>query len=291
MSVIEAEIQGMRDLMKMLASQSTIVDFDEQIQLLTVQETLRIWKLDGRVVGFAYVDDYNNLWFEADPGYGLLDQLENDMIEWGVACQQKRNAETNTANTLDYSCSVEHTRRMQVLREHGFELAQLRTLRYARSLDEPVTVYPLPVGFSIRSVKGECEVEDLVALHRAAFGTGQMNVEMRLAMMNTPQYSREMDFVVVAPNGELAAFCVCGLEDADPTTGYTDPIGTHPHYQRIGLGKAVVSTGLAALRSSGVRTVEFGTSSENVAMQRLAGSLGFICVSERLWFSKAVSEL
>jgi hypothetical protein len=32
------------------------------------------------------------------------------------------------------------------------------------------------------------------------------------------------------------------------------------------------------------------TSSENVAMQRLAESLGFALVSEKLWFSKSVND-
>jgi mycothiol synthase len=116
-----------------------------------------------------------------------------------------------------------------------------------------------------------------------------MTVDYRLAMMNTPQYIQELDLVVVTPNDELAAFCVCGFDDPDKKIGYTDPIGTHPSYQRIGLGKAITSAGLIALKNAGANTVRLGTSSENVAMQKLASVLGFICVSEKLWFSKAIS--
>jgi ribosomal protein S18 acetylase RimI-like enzyme len=116
-----------------------------------------------------------------------------------------------------------------------------------------------------------------------------MTVEYRLAMMNSPQYIKEMDLVAVSANDELCAFCVCGFDDSDKEIGYTDPIGTHPSFQRMGLGKAVISAGLIALKKAGANAVRLGTSSENIAMQKLASELRFTCVSEKLWFSKIVS--
>jgi mycothiol synthase len=127
------------------------------------------------------------------------------------------------------------------------------------------------------------------ALHRAAFGTDHMSLEYRLAMMSTPQYIRELDLVAVAPNDELAAFCVCGFDDPARKIGYTDPVGTHPTYQRRGLGRALISAGLLTLKNAGANTVRLGTSSDNIAMQKLAAGAGFMCVSEKLWFSKDVS--
>jgi len=85
-------------------------------------------------------------------------------------------------------------------------------LQYARSLNEPISEYAFPPGFFLRHVEGEHEVESLVTLHRAAFGTENMTVEQRLAIMHAPQYERELDFVAVAPNGELSAFCICGFD-------------------------------------------------------------------------------
>jgi mycothiol synthase len=131
-------------------------------------------------------------------------------------------------------------------------------------------------------------VERLVALHRSAFGTSNMSVDQRLAMMRTPRYLRQLDLVAVAPDGEFAAFCVCGFSDSRLQVGYTEPIGTRPDYQGMGLAKAIVSAGLARLKALGARTAGLGTSSENIAMQHLAGTLGFSVVSEKLWFSKPV---
>lgn len=58
------DIQAMKELRGRLASRSTIVDFDEQILLPSIRATTRIWEQGNKIVGFAFVDEFNNLWFE-----------------------------------------------------------------------------------------------------------------------------------------------------------------------------------------------------------------------------------
>ena len=70
--------------------------------------------------------------------------------------------------------------------------------------------------------------------------------------------------------------------------GYSDPIGVHPDHQRKGFGTAIVSAGILKLAELGASRVELGTSSESIAMQKLAEKLDFQLVSEKLWFSKKV---
>lgn len=142
----------------------------------------------------------------------------------------------------------------------------------------------------MRCVEGEHEVDRLVALHRSAFGTENMTTEQRLAILRAPGYDRSLDLVAIAPNGEFAAFCICGFEEGQGHVGHVDPIGTSSQYQKQGLAKAIVTTGLQALRQRGAKIVKTGTSSDNLAMQRLAGALGFVVVSEKLWFSKTITS-
>ncbi|MBX3055941.1 MAG: GNAT family N-acetyltransferase [Anaerolineae bacterium] len=285
----ENDIQAIREFITRLAPHCTLADFDEQMLLPTVKVTVRIFTDAHKMVGFAYVDDYYNLWFETDANYPCLRELERQIIAWGSACIDKRNQETGEANTLDCSCRTEDARRIHLLERHGFVQQPTRTRRYLHPLDLPIITYPLPDGFSIRCVQGDDEVQSLVSLHQAAFGTDNMTVAQRLAMMHTPHYLSAMDLVVVAPNGKLAAFCVCGFDDLDKKVGYTDPIGVHPHYQGLGLAKAVISAGLLMLQNAGAIRVELGTSSDNVAMQKLAEKSGFVCTSEKLWFSKHIT--
>ena len=128
----------------------------------------------------------------------------------------------------------------------------------------------------------------LLTLHRAAFGTEKMTVELRQAMMNAPQYEMNLDLLAIAPDGSLAGFCICSLDENNKSIGHTDPIGVHPLHQHKGLAKALVNVGISMLAKRGVKKVELGTSSENTAMQQLASSLHFSCYSEKIWFSKNV---
>jgi ribosomal protein S18 acetylase RimI-like enzyme len=282
------EVDKVREFMGRLPSKICVVDFEEQMQLPSVRSTLRAWEHDGEIAGFAYVDDFDNLWFETLAG-SSLGQLEEQIIEWGMSCIKARNPQAWQAHSLDTTCEAADPYRIQMLLEHGFLSQDVRTLRYERSLDVPIPSCPLPQGFWIRHARGEAEVERLVALHRSAFGTENMTIEQRLAIMRAPQYVAELDLLVVSPSGELAAFCICGFEDVEHGRGYTDPLGTAAPFQRMGLGTAILAEGLRRLKSAGARKAGLGTSSENAGMRRLAEGLGFRCISKRLWFSKVIA--
>jgi ribosomal protein S18 acetylase RimI-like enzyme len=283
----EIDIQQMRELIEEISNDSTIVDFEETIWLSTVRSRTRLWEENNKLVGFAFVDDYNNLQFEIATG-NRTSQIEKEMVEWGVECMRKRNVETGQKNTLDASFRPENRWQIEMLMRHGFQEDRIRSLNFERDMGMRITEYPLAEGYQLRGVRGEAEVKDLVALHRAAFGTENMTEEARVAIMKSPTYEPDLDYVLVAPNGELVGFCICGFKDKERRIGYTDPIGIHPRYQRQGLAKAIVTAGLMALRERRAKKVELGTSSENIAMQKLAGCLGFMLVSERIWFSKQI---
>lgn len=282
----ETDLQRLRAFLASLSSEPNVGDFEEQIQLAAVQSSARLWQRADELISFAFVDMGNNLRFAIADGQ-RSDELENEIVDWGLACVRQRNAETGEQNTLDASCRADDLTQLAFLEKFGFVREPIRSLDYSRSLTDPIEEFPLPPGFSIRSVTGEGEVDALVSLHRAAFGTDNMTVEERLAIMRSPNYAPSLDLVAVAPNGELSAFCICSLDENG--TGYTDPIGTHPNYQRLGLGKAIVSSGLRMLKDRGAMAAKTGTSSQNVPMQKLAERLGFVCVAEQMWFSKKVS--
>ena len=286
----ETDLQRLRAFLKQLPHESNMGDFEEQIQLPAVRVTTRLWERADELVACAYVDGGNNLSFDIADGC-RSEQLEQEIVDWGLACMRQRNTQTGKELTLDACCSASDVEQLHFLEKFGFVRETIRSLKYSRSLAGPIDEFPFPSGFSLRSVTGESEVEALVALHRAAFGTKNMTVEERLAIMRAPQYIPDLDFVAIAPNGDLSAFCICGFEedDDDEQIGFTDPIGTHPNYQRLGLGKAIVSAGLRAIQSRGATVAEVGTSSTNIPMQKLAERMGFVCVSESLWFSKKVS--
>jgi mycothiol synthase len=143
-------------------------------------------------------------------------------------------------------------------------------------------------------VGGMAEIEAYVDLHRAAFGTEIMTTAYRQSIMNSPDYIPEIDLVAAAPDGSLAAFCMCQIfPDDTPRAGgkkegWTDPVGTHPDHRCLGLAKALITTGMHLLRERGIDTALLGTSSTNDAMLRTAESLGYRRVSTTLWFSRII---
>ena len=283
----ETDLDRIRAFLGQLPHKHRLVDFEERMQIESIRARVRVWERVDQIIALAYVDMFNNLWFEITPSHAA-DELEQAVLNWGLACIRRQNEETGDSSTLDFSCDAKDNERLAFAERFGFVRESIHTLKYSCPLAEPPKEFSLPAGYSIRCATGESEVDALVALHRAAFGTENMTVEERLAIMRAPGYIPELDLLAVAPDSSLAAFCVCGFEEGESTIGYTDPIGVHPRHQKIGLGKAIVSAGLRALQSRGAKIAELGTSSENIAMQKLAEGLGFICASEKVWFAKAV---
>ena len=283
------ELDAIRGLIKLPGSSLQIGDFEEHIQMPAVRESLNTWHEEDRLAAFAYVDEFANLWFEVALGC-LTRKLETEIIQWGIQIQQQRNRATGEDSSLDANCEVHNTERIAILIRNGFVQQSVRSLHFELELEPPVTQALFPAGYTCRHVTAADPVEDLVDLHRLAFGTENMSVDYRMAMMRASQYEMDMDLLAVAPDGSLAGFCVCSVDESDSSLGYTDPIGIHPLHQHKGVAKALAITGINLLAQRGITRVQTGTSSDNLGMQALADSLGFKCISEKLWFSKKLDE-
>lgn len=295
------DLQSMIDLLiavrpaERITDYPSIVDLQEVLALTDIQKSTRLWfDSDDQSIGFAFVDHYYNLWFEFDQ-QTIHPDTQLEMINWGVACIQRAMRESGKSLTLDASCRDDDIDRIALLEQHGFVMQEIRSLNFTRSLDKPISAPQLPAGFSIRHVAGEQEIDAIVALHRAAFGTENMTVEERLSMMGLPEYEAELDLLIIAPNGRLAAYCTCSIsqeenERTGRNEGYTDPVATHPDFQRQGLAQALLLAGCRKLQERGVKTAVLGTNNRNIGMQRAAKAVGFQVQSTKLWFEKPVSR-
>ncbi|MFZ5903037.1 MAG: GNAT family N-acetyltransferase [Chloroflexota bacterium] len=262
------------------------VDLHELLQSPVVQSRTRLW-FDGEdLLAFALVDEYNNLLFDCSPAH--LESLGDEIVQWGVDCLKPGGA-----RTLDANCRASDRSRIAFLEGHGFERKSEETISMLRDLARPIPEADLPAGFAIRCVTGEEEAPALAALHRAAFGSDYMTTENRLAMMRVPEYDPTLDLVVAAPDRSLAAYCMCSISEEENRAtgrreGQTDPIATHPRFQKMGLARALLFKGLHLLRERGMDFAGLGTSSENIAMQKTAESVGFYVTLRKIWFEKEI---
>src|SRR5262245_27741130 len=124
----------------------------------------------------------------------------------------------------------------------------------------------LPEGYRVRAVR-EDEAEARAAAHRAAWrpkrigkmfvppvdlgdAESGMTTESYRAVMKAWPYRYDLDQVVEAPDGTLAAFALGWLDKVNQV-GELEPVGTDPRYAQRGLGSAVSLACLHALRAAG----------------------------------------
>jgi mycothiol synthase len=295
------DLQAMLDLIKArpldrIADFPGSLDLQEMLAVPKTQAHTRLW-IDhhGQLACFAILDGDQNsasVTFEIAPG-SKEKSLAKQVIAWAEASARQACQAQNGVFLLETSASSDNVKRIGLLEMFGFERQAGGTVHMERSLADPMEKPCLPAGFSIRPIRGESEAADWVSLHRAALGTENMTVEYKLAMMRTPHYDPAMDLVALAPGGALAAYCVCFIDVAQNAlighrNGHTDPIATHPVFQRRGLSRALLLSGLTLLKERGMDAACLGTSSQNIAMLHTAGSVGFRITKNIFWYNKSI---
>jgi GNAT superfamily N-acetyltransferase len=260
------------------------VDLEENLAVAAIRANTRLWFDGVQPVAWAYVDEFNNLLWELKNCYE--ERLGSEVVRWGEACMRKTLGAGESA-TLDASCQESYSERISFLKRQGFYQTKDITISMVRPLSLPIPEPELPSRFVIRPIAGVQEAEAVAEMHRAAFGTPYMTTDRRLAIMSTSEYDPSLDLVVVAPEGIIAANCICSINERQKT-GSTDPVATHSHFQRRGLARALLLAGMKLLKQRGMKSAHLGTSGNNIAMQKAAESVGFRVHYKTIWFSKKV---
>jgi ribosomal protein S18 acetylase RimI-like enzyme len=107
------------------------------------------------------------------------------------------------------------------------------------------------------------------------------------SFMRLPVYATGCDMMVVTPDGRCASFCIF-WPDAVNKVALFEPVGTHPDFQRRGLGKALLSECLRRLQAEGMEHAIVGTNSGNLAAERLYESVGFKLTNRILLYTKSL---
>jgi ribosomal protein S18 acetylase RimI-like enzyme len=180
--------------------------------------------------------------------------------------------------------------RIRWLEMRGFTRTDEFMWAMLRSLDEPLPETRLPQGYHVRSVDGEGEVCARSAASHGAFGSSlafEEYLPRMLRFMRSPVYRGDQDLVTVAPDGRFASFCIVW---PDPVTkvGLFEPVGTHPDFQRKGLGKAVVVEGLRRLKARGMKQAIVCAEHDNPAARKLYESAGFRAIHKLHTFKKSI---
>ena len=104
--------------------------------------------------------------------------------------------------------------------------------------------------------RASARVEAYVELQRAVFESKNMTAEWRARTLRRPEYIADLDWVAVAPDGRLAAFCIGWLgQCAGEVRGQIEPLGVRVEFRGLGLGRAILAETLRRLRAHGAAQV------------------------------------
>jgi ribosomal protein S18 acetylase RimI-like enzyme len=163
--------------------------------------------------------------------------------------------------------------RARLLLESGWALEDqgnyvLNRIRL-NQIDPPV----LPDGYFIRSGRGVEQAAELAKVHVASFGS-DWTTEMYRRVIESPGYVPEREYLVVAPDGTLAAFTVT-WHDPLNRIGSFEPVGTHQDYRRLGLARALLMYGMRQMAAAGMAYATVANFRDNQAASGLYQACGF----------------
>jgi mycothiol synthase len=252
---------------------------------------IRLWQqADGKLVGFGQlwmptsaenVDGF--LWMKVHPdarGIGL----EDDIFAWGEEQIREVGRERGASMVLRSGTRDTDQDRIALYERHGMSVARY-FWRMGRSLQDPIPEPQFPEGYTLSYVRGPEDVEAWIAAFNQSFidhyNHHDMTAEDRLHRMAEPYYVAEQDLIALAPDGTVAAFCVCTInpmenERSGRVEGWINILGTRRGHRKIGLGRAMLYAGLHRLKADGMETALLGVDGANpTGATHLYESAGF----------------
>lgn len=111
----------------------------------------------------------------------------------------------------------------------------------------------LPDGFRFRTAD-ETGPKAAVQAHLDAWAPSTYTAEGYQGVRQTGAYRGDLHILVEAPDGTMASSTIMWLDEANKTVEF-EPVGTHPEYRRLGLGRAMLLHGMHLAHEAGATRV------------------------------------
>jgi GNAT superfamily N-acetyltransferase len=287
----EADYQRLRELLgRMVAATPwhycTLGDLDWQCATdsgVAITDT-QLWVDSAGVVrGCAWPIDDKIMLF-SDPDYR---SLEAEMLDWAEA-RRRATVPPGAAPTLSAIAYDRDTERVALLTARGYQQQQQGDRYRQMSLQGQLPAPVVPAGYTLRQLQPDTELAGQVAAHRAAFAPSKMTVEKQQKVLAAPTYRPDLDLVVLAPTGDIAAYTLIWF-DAANRMGIFEPMATAPAHQRRGLATALLAEGVQRLQALGAETACINTGMKNEASNRAYAGFGFQLVAEEYHWTKTLA--
>ena len=218
-----------------------------------MEQVTFLWETrDGHIAAVLHAIWLGEAYMQINPQYRSV-ELENEML----ACAEKNlwMEGAKGKRWLYVLADEDDELRYEILKARGYTYREQPVYRWRRDLNAPLPEVDLPLGYSVRPMGDAGEYERRAWASWRAFHPDEPDSTYDggawyANLQTAPLYRRDLDIVAQAPNGEIAAFSTIWYDDVT-RSAVCVLVGTAPEYQRLGLGKAVMTEGLGRLQRMG----------------------------------------
>ncbi len=237
-------------------------EFDE-----SSHHRIGVWEDNGRGPGRAaivavanYEMTLGEAFFQVHADYGHLKEEMLDHAERHLCAPTDDGRGYLRAYIADSDAEFEAIVRRRGYRKHEEHAQPDSHFRIPRPFPE----ITLPAGFRLRSLDDDNDLRKVDRVLWRGFnhpGEPQYDPEGRALMQSAPNYRKDLNIVVQAPNGDFAAYCGMWYLPAH-RLGYVEPVAADPDYRRMGLGRTAVLEGIRRCGELGATVAVAGSSQE-----------------------------
>lgn len=234
---------------------------------------IRLWEAEGgKLVGAVLNEGPGDFYLQVHPHYR---HIEDEMLGWleGDA-RLGLPAEAAAGVVRVYAGAGDAVRAALLVRRGYSDLGAVEAFR-TRSLSVPLPIAPLANGYTIRTVRldDDTEMARLADTMSRTFDRTRWAAETARLTARAATYRQNLDLVVEAADGTLAAFCTVWY-DCVNRVGVFEPVGVHPNHRRRGLASAMMVEAMRRVKAVGGKKVHVNTGA-NMDANALYAALGF----------------
>jgi GNAT superfamily N-acetyltransferase len=238
-----------------------------------MEDVVVVWEAaDGSIVAVANPEGAGQGQFQVRPGARSGD-LDRAML---AAMEERMTAADPAGRRLLVWVPDDDPGYAALLAGAGYDRTRHEEQIRVRHLDVPLPEVSLAAGYRIREGDPVVDFPERGVVTHLVFNpgadpSGGMTAADYEHVRSGPLYRPDMDLVVEAPDGRIAAFCNFWFDPIARTVDI-EPIGTDAAHRGRGLGKAILVAGLRRARDLGATHAYVGSADEPA--HRLYASVG-----------------
>jgi len=218
------------------------------------EEMVGVWEdAAGSIVGVTCIEHpdpshrgYGEIFVQRHPEH--LDLLD-EMVAFGE--ERYVHPELNRVYMWIYD---DDDPLLDVAKRRGYERREEPTVNHLEYTFGDLGSLSLPEGYRLISMAEENDVEKRREIFGRSFNHEDPkdwpSVFAYQELQRAPDYRKQHDLVIVAPDGSYAACCIVWFDEVN-RVGHLEPLGTHPQHRRRGLAEQIQAEGMRMLQRLG----------------------------------------